>query len=262
MRVSVIVPTKNADRTIEACLESIQRQTHGNLETVVVDNSSVDDTPVVAARLADIVLNAGPERSAQRNRGAQVATGDVLLFIDADMVLEPQVAADIVAAFAADDQVGALVVGERSFGEGFLAACRVREKALYVGDDDVEAPRAFRREAFWRVGAWDESLTAAEDWDLADRTRDHGVRIGRVASWIWHDEGRIELRQQYRKKRYYGRWVAEYVRRHPEGSRHMSRTTTLRRARTLLTDPRHAAGLVALKSVEAAGLLAGMRGAA
>lgn len=259
MRVSVIIPTRNAERTIEACLESVRDQRHDDVEIVVVDNWSADDTAVIAARLASIVHTAGPERSAQRNRGAELATGDTLLFVDSDMVLEPTVVGDVVASLEADESLGALVIPERSFGEGFLAACRVREKELYVGDEDVEAPRAFRRDVFDAVGGWDESLTAAEDWDLADRTRDDGVHVGRVPSWIWHDEGRIQLRQQYRKKRYYGRWVAEYMRRRPSAASHIARTGTLSRAKSLVRHPAHAAGLVTLKSVEAAGLLAGMR---
>lgn len=261
MRVSVVIPTRNAERTIEACLQSVRDQTHDDVEVVVVDNWSTDDTAMIATRLATIVHTAGPERSAQRNRGAELATGDVVLFVDADMVLEPTVVADVAAAMEADTELGALVISERSFGEGFLAACRALEKELYVGDSDVEAPRAFRRDVFWAIGGWDESLTAAEDWDLADRARDHHVATGRVHSWIWHDEGRIHLRQQYRKKRYYGRWVAEYMRRRPEAARHLARTGTLSRAGSLLRRPGHAAGLATLKSVEAAGLLAGMRAA-
>lgn len=45
-----------------------------------------------------------------------------------------------------------MIVPERSFGEGYLASCRVLEKSLYVGDSDVEAPRAFRVELFDQIG--------------------------------------------------------------------------------------------------------------
>ncbi len=161
--------------------------------------------------MAHVVVDRGPERSAQRNHGAALATGEVVLFIDSDMVLEPTVLADIAETFGTRPGIGAVIIPERSFGVGFLASCRVLEKSLYVGQDDVEAPRAFRREVFELVGRWDETLTAAEDWDLADRTRAAGVGIARITSWIWHDEGTISLRAQFTKKQYYGRWVAEYL---------------------------------------------------
>jgi hypothetical protein len=170
--------------------------------------------------------------------------------------------ADCVALFTRRAEVGAVIIPERSFGEGFFASCRVLEKSLYVGDADVEAPRAFRREVFEATGGWDETLTAAEDWDLADRTKALGVVVDRIDSLIWHDEGKIQLHVTYAKKQYYGRWVAEYLSRHPEGRSHLARSGVLRQAGTLAKHPVKASGLVLLKGVEAAGLLRGMRRAA
>lgn len=259
MRISVIVPTRNSDRTIAACLGSLRHQTHPDVEVIVVDNASTDRTAALARQLADRVVDRGPERSAQRNHGADLATGEVVLFIDSDMVLEPTVLADIAGVLTDQPATGAVIIPERSFGEGFLASCRVLEKSLYVGSDDVEAPRAFRREVFRAVGRWDETLTAAEDWDLADRTRAAGVGIARIGSWIWHDEGRISLRAQYTKKQYYGRWVAEYLHRHPEARGHVARPDVLTHAPRLARSPHRTTGMVVLKAVEAAGLVVGMR---
>jgi glycosyltransferase involved in cell wall biosynthesis len=262
MRVSLIVPARNSARTLAACLESCRTQTHSDVEVIVVDNSSTDGTVEIAQALADLTFDQKPERSAQRNRGAAESTGDVVVFIDSDMVLEPTVVADFVDVFERRPEVGAVIIPERSFGEGFFASCRVLEKSLYVGDADVEAPRAFRREVFDATGGWDETLTAAEDWDLADRTKALGVIVDRIDSLIWHDEGRIQLHVTYSKKQYYGRWVAEYLSRHPEGRAHLARSGVLKQAGTLAKHPVKASGLVLLKGVEAAGLLRGMRRAA
>ena len=134
------------------------------------------------------------------------------------------------------------------------------EKSLYVGDDAVEAPRAFRRELILSLGGWDERLTAAEDWDLADRTRATGTGIARVDSYIWHDEGRIRLSATFSKKRYYGRWIAEYLSTHEgAGQRKLARTALFSQPGALVRDPLHAGGMFVLKGVEGAGLLAGMR---
>ena len=259
MKISAIVPTRNSGRTLAACLGSLRHQTHPNVEIIVVDNASSDDTADLGRRMADVFADRGPERSAQRNHGAELATGGIVLFIDSDMVLEPTVLADIAATFEARPEIGAIIIPERSFGVGFLASCRVLEKSLYVGQDDVEAPRAFRADLFDLVGRWDETLTAAEDWDLADRTSAAGVGIARASSWIWHDEGEISLRAQFTKKQYYGRWVAEYMSRKPEARRHLSRPGLVTQAPTMLRSPVRTGGMVVLKGVETAGLVVGMR---
>lgn len=261
MKISFVVPTRNSGRTLDACLGSLRAQTHPYVEVIVVDNRSSDDTPAIARRLADLLVEWGPERSAQRNRGTACSTGDVVVFIDSDMVLEPHVATAIHDRFDADPETGALIIPERSFGDGFLSRCRELEKRLYVGDAAVESPRAFRRELIESLGGWDESLTAAEDWDLADRTR-AVTRVGRVPAWIWHDEGRIRLRATFAKKRYYGRWVDQYVRMHvTSGGRKLLRTSLLSRPGELARHPVLTAGLATLKLTEAAGLLAGARDA-
>ncbi|MGO1165883.1 MAG: glycosyltransferase family 2 protein, partial [Janibacter sp.] len=91
--VTVVVPTRNNIRTIEACLRSVTEQSHPHIELVVVDNHSSDGTPQVAERFADRVITAGPERSAQRNTGIEVATSEWVLWLDSDMILPPRAVA-------------------------------------------------------------------------------------------------------------------------------------------------------------------------
>src|SRR3984893_16063647 len=92
--VSVVVTTRNSGQTLQACLASIRRQTYPAVELVVVDNHSSDETMTIATEYADQVATIGPERSAQRNHGASLTEGAFLLFIDADMVLDPEVVAE------------------------------------------------------------------------------------------------------------------------------------------------------------------------
>lgn len=256
MRVTVVVPTKNAARTIEACLLSIRRQTHRDLELVVVDNHSTDGTAQIAARYAHRVEHAGPERSAQRNIGWRLGTGDIVVFVDADMTLEPEVVAEAVDMLGADTRLGTLVIPEHAFGKGFFARCRVVEKECYLGDPAVEAARVFRRQALERVSGFDEGLTAFEDWDLADRVAAAGYRTGRLTARVWHDEGTVRLRVLFAKKRYYGRWLTAY-----RDSARTSRTFSRRRFLRRLAgrSPAMIAGVLILKLVEMAGMLAGAR---
>ncbi|WP_245681531.1 glycosyltransferase family 2 protein [Actinomadura kijaniata] len=255
--VTVVVPTRNSARTLERCLASVRAQTHP-VELVVVDNASTDATRKIAAGFADLVLERGPERSAQRNHGWRAGSGEVVAFVDSDMVLEPRVVEQAVAALAADAALGGLVIPELSFGEGFWSRCRAVEKRSYLGDPAVEAARVFRRPALAEVGGYDEALSAFEDWDLADRVAAAGYRIGRVAATVWHDEGRITLRSAFRKRRYYGRWLPVY--RAKASARSFGRPRSLRRLARLGPPPR-TAGVALLKAVEAAGLFAGARDA-
>lgn len=256
--VSFVVPTRNSLRTITACLGSIRAQSIRPVELVVVDNSSTDGTFAEAAAIADQVITAGPERSAQRNIGAAASSGEHLVFIDSDMVLDPGVAAEVAAEFHRDPRLGGLVLPERSFGSGFWAECKVLEKRLYVGDPSVEAARAFRRRAFEEVGGYDTALTGPEDWDLPDRLRRAGWTIGRISAGVHHDEGRLRLAETFRKKRYYGRTVAPYVARHGRiGARKALRSALFRHPSRFLREPRMSLGLLALKAVEFTGVMLG-----
>ena len=260
MKISFVVPTKNSARTLESCLASLRGQTYEDVEVIVVDNQSTDATLDIASAYADVVETFGPERSAQRNRGTALSSGDVVVFVDSDMTFEPTVARDVIAVMTDRPEVGAVIIPERSFGDGFFAQCRVLEKSLYVGDDSVEAARAFRRAVIDAVGGWNEDLTAAEDWDLADRTRRAGIVVARVGSYIWHDEGLIRLSATFAKKRYYGRWIGEYLRTHQaEGQRKLTRTALFSQPGALARHPVLASGMFLLKGVEGAGLVVGMQ---
>lgn len=250
--VSAIVPTRNSGRTLWACLESLREQTHEPLEVVVVDNGSADETVRIAEALADVVLSQGPERSAQRNAGGRRAAGSYLVFIDSDMVLEPAVVSECVAAAAGG--AGAVVIPETSFGEGYWARCKALERSCYVGDELIEAARFFDRAVFEACGGFDEGLPAGpEDWDLHERVRAGGAAIGRTAALIHHDEGALRLGDLARKKYYYGRAMADYRRKHPELARRqlsVVRPAFVRHWRRLAADPVPAAGMVAMKGCE------------
>ena len=86
MKLSVIIPVKNEARNIALCIESFQSAVReGWAEILVIDNFSTDDTKSIAESLGVRVIQQGPERSTQRNRGWQEAHGDYVFFVDADM---------------------------------------------------------------------------------------------------------------------------------------------------------------------------------
>jgi glycosyltransferase involved in cell wall biosynthesis len=251
--VSVVVPTRNSARTLEACLKSVRQQGHSRIELIVVDNHSSDNTLRIARQYCDFVEVAGPERSAQRNLGAQLAHGDYLLFIDSDMTLAPGVVGDCLDAVGAVDAPG-VIIPEVSVGNGFWAHCRALERSCYVGDDAIEAARFFPRSSFDESGGFDEKLTAFEDWDLSIRIA-AGRRLPRTATYITHDEGRLRLGAVLSKKRDYGGSFHSYWRKHGYSSLGQAnpvfRSAFRRNWRTLLRHPGLTLGFLSLKVLEA-----------
>ncbi len=180
---------------------------------VVVDNHSTDGTLAIAEVLADRVIVCGPERSAQRNAGASLVVTPVVGFVDADMVLSPEVTLQAVRALCGG-VVGhpvAVLVRERSVGQGFWAEVRAFERSFYSGSDTVEAARFFQLRVFESVGGFDESMPPGpEDWDLTRRVRRVGT-MARIDAWIDHDEGAPTYVDLCRKKAYYARGLRAYA---------------------------------------------------
>ena len=248
--VVVVVPTRNSERTLGACLQSLRRQSLP-CRVIVVDNFSDDRTAKIAAQLADVCLSAGPERSRQRNVGARSSSEPIVGFIDSDMVLDPSVAAEVVAAI--DEGAGMVTVPERSVGEGYWARVRAHERAFYDGRDDVEAPRFFRRDVFEEVGGFDEELDAAEDWDLALRARPLAPSA-RTTSGITHLEGAPTFRQCCAKKAGYALGIRGFAEKHGIGAlRRAARRPYVEAPwRLVWPHPILGAGVVALKCGETA----------
>jgi len=257
--VSVIVTTKNSAGTLEACLDSLKKQTAAEVEIVVIDNFSNDHTPEIAQRFANKFEQTGPERSRQRNRGAELASGSWLMFLDSDMVLAPE----IVAECLVEEERGfpALIIPEVSKGEGYWAAVKALERACYVGDDTIEAARFIRRELFLEVGGFDEDLTGPEDWELTARLRRAGKPIGRTQTPLIHDEGRLQLRETVRSKFYYGRTMPRYLKKHPSIGRNQMtffRPAFFRHRDLLVRHPLLTTGMFVMKTAEAGAGAMGM----
>ena len=225
--VSVIVTTRNEERNIGNCLQSIQLQTYKPIEIIVVDNNSTDKTQKIARSFTDVVVNKGPERSAQRNHGiCGLAKGEFAMFIDADMILTPTLVESCVEEFEAEGVV-ALHIDEVILVRGKLAKARRFERSFYSGTV-IDGARFFNRSTFCKLGGFDEVLPPGpEDWDLDLRLRelgnirllanksepvkwelskfvgDRGVQHNITFVGIYHNEDDQSLRKYLKKKMYY-----------------------------------------------------------
>lgn len=214
--VSVIVTTKNEADVIENLLNSILKQTYKYIEIILVDNNSSDSTLDIANKLKEVkIYQQGPERSAQRNFGARKAKGDFLFFLDADMELTSRVVENCIIKID-QGKVEGVVVPEQSKWISFWGQVKAFERSFYSekGDSVTDAARFFSKKIFNKVGGYDETITGPEDWDLPDRIREVGFKIGRSTEKIYHHEQKISLSTLFKKKFYYGLNAHRYLSKH------------------------------------------------
>lgn len=184
--VSVIVPAWNASATLESCLKALGKQTVPPLEIVVVNDGSTDDTADIAERYGARVItlpgNMGPARA--RNQGAEQADGQIILFLDADVLLpghlierleeyfaDPSVTA-VQTLYTPDCPRGGIVTGYQNFyyhhSLNRMRKGRVAVFATWCA--------AVRRQAFRDIGGFNESIPepTVEDEELGYAIADSG----------------------------------------------------------------------------------------
>lgn len=238
--VSVVITTKNEEKNIRTCLESIKAQTWPGIEIIVVDNNSNDKTQEISREYSDKVFNKGPERSAQRNYGMiEKASGDYAIYIDADMILSP-ILIETCVKFIKKNGYAALYVPEIVLGKRYFSRVRRFERNFYDGTP-IDGARFFQREGFIKVGGFDESLFkkgSGEDWDidkmikrmgtiallprfskksfdqlwiLKDFIEERGVIYNQSYTGIYHNESEFRLIPYLKKKSYYGLGFDGYI---------------------------------------------------
>ncbi len=233
----MIVPTYNSASVLHACLASITSQSYPNIELIVVDNNSKDATKSIAKKFTEKVYSKGPERSAQRNYGVSVSSGEYLLLIDSDMELGLQVVEQSVNAFTQDNSLVAIVIPEESFGESYWAKCRRLERSFYLNVEWMEAARAFRRSAYMSAKGYDESMVSGEDWDLAQRLANQG-KSGRIQDYIRHNEGNLKLVDDLKKKFFYAQEIKHYTSAKSNIKNIKRQTNLMHRYILFLSDPK------------------------
>jgi glycosyltransferase involved in cell wall biosynthesis len=235
--VSVIVPTKNSAELLEACLLSIRNQSYKNIELVVVDNHSVDNTSAIGRKYTDKVFTKGPERSAQRNYGVSKSKGEYIAIIDSDMELTKDVIKACVQEIISNREVRAVIIPEQSFGVGFWAQCKKLERSFYVGVDWMEAARFFDKYLYLELNGYNENLVSGEDWDLSQRAAQK-TKLGHTDQFIMHNEGRMKLTKTLKKKYYYAQQFNNYLNANKDTQALRSQTGPLARYKLFFSEPR------------------------
>jgi glycosyltransferase involved in cell wall biosynthesis len=205
--VSVVIPCYNAADSIARAVESLHHQDFRNIEIIVIDDGSTDATPEVIPSLPCVksrrTLNQGV--CAARNTGLDLATGEFVLFLDADDYLEQGSLAEWISDAAEAD----VVFGPFAHQTGQLRTAGLRPEpsanAVAVACawlDGLYTPTCsvLWRTSFLRVmGGWAEDVLRNDDGEIAVRALINGARVHFAQAgcgvYVHHEKaGRISLR--------------------------------------------------------------------
>ena len=188
--ISIIVPVYNNSRDLSESLGALQSQPFPGSEIIVVDDGSTDDPYPVARKMEVQFLrmpqNSGP--AAARNYGARQAQGEILFFVDADVVVEPETVNHIIKFFAEHPDVAAVFGSYDALPRagGIVSQYRNLLHHFVHQSGNPEASTfwagcgAIRRATFEAVGGFDQKSfprASIEDIELGYRLRQAGHRI-------------------------------------------------------------------------------------
>jgi GT2 family glycosyltransferase len=187
--ISVVIPFGNAAAHLPACLSAVAGSRPAPCELILVDDASSDGSSAIAAGSGAKVMTLPRRRGPAfaRNRGAETASGEILFFIDADVLCHPDTIARVAEAFSKDAGLSA-VIGSydddppvRTFLSRYknLTHHFVHQQASTQASTFWTGCGGVRRGVFREMGGFDESYgrPSIEDIELGYRMRAAGHRI-------------------------------------------------------------------------------------
>ncbi len=189
-RISVIMPVYNAERLLGECLAALRASEGAEYELLIVDDSSTDRSREIAAVAGCRVIPGGGRLgpAGARNCGVEAATGDVLFFVDSDVMVRPDTLRRLAAAFAEDATLDGVIAVQAPAMRLRNACSRYKNLWMYYtyarrAGEDVPlfytTAAAIRRQAFVDSGGFDLNYTNpnVEDTDFGQKLAQQGYRI-------------------------------------------------------------------------------------
>jgi glycosyltransferase involved in cell wall biosynthesis len=262
--VSILIPTYNSAKTIKECLDSTKTQTYINLETIVIDNHSSDETRLIAEKYCSQIFVAGSERSAQINYGVSHSHGKYILRVDSDMILDKTLVKDCLDLCQEGVQAVVIPVLPHPNGpKNFWVSCRMLEQRMIMDDLVNVAPRFIDRTVFLSVGGYDEKIVAFEDYDLHNRLLKSSCSVVCLQkSALWHLGEPSSLSDIVIRMMKYGKTgsLGQFTKKHgSSGLKQISiiRPSYFRHRHFFISDPLHFTGIFVMKLVQSCSLAIG-----
>jgi len=228
MKISVIIPTFNAEKTIIKCLNALKNQSYKNFETIVVDGKSTDKTVEV---VENFDFNARLKRwkpsgpGEKRNVGAKMARGEILFFLDSDLALSKDALGELVKVFkkvGADGITGTPLTPKDSGMLDYIVGLDYEYRFEKMGEGfvDVAATTMFalKKKAFFETGGFNVKFKRAtgEDWDFSARMRKKGFKIFHTHKVKGYHYTAERLVPYLRKQYYHAKYRVEHAMEHKQ----------------------------------------------
>lgn len=174
-KISVVIPCFNNETTVLETIESVVQQDYISIEIIVINDGSTDlsrqviDDYAKSNKITNIILfdqeNLGLPRA--RNCGADKATGEYLLFLDADDIIAPTYISKCIASLSQDKTLN-IVYAEAEYFGARSGSWILPDFNLpnFIESNCIPASAVIRNEVFQKVGKFDENLKCYEDWEL------------------------------------------------------------------------------------------------
>ncbi len=171
--LSIIIPAFNEEKYLPRLLECIKKQTYKDYEIIVADANSKDKTRSVAKQYGCKVVKGGMP-AAGRNKGAKAAKGDILLFLDADSLIDENFLENSLEDFKKMklDVAGSLLypVSDKIVDKIFMSVFNIWARATQLFYPNACGTGIFcRRRLHEKVNGFDETIKLSEDMDYVKR---------------------------------------------------------------------------------------------
>jgi GT2 family glycosyltransferase len=225
-RISVIVCSRNGERTLRDCFEGLSRLEYPDFEVIVVDDGSSDGTAAIGREYGFRVISTGGQGLGRaRNVGLDAATGEIVAYLDDDAYPDAHWLSYLAAVFLRTPHAGVGGPNIAPSGDGSVAACVASAPGgpVHVLLSDAEAEHvpgcnvAFRKDALQALGGFDPRFrVAGDDVDVCWRLREGGSTLGfSPSAVVWHHRRR-SVRAYWRQQCGYGEAEAQLERKWPE----------------------------------------------
>jgi len=192
--VSVNIATYNSGKTLRKCFDSIKNQSYKNVEIVIMDSYSKDNTLDLAKEYGAKVVFA-PDLASARKAGSDASTGEYIFIVDSDQILEPNVIGLCVEACESEGFDGCTLF-ERSLitSNTFVERVIAYDKEIFhsLHDDDpvkgTAIPRFFRAKYFKQIEFEKNPPITFEHTIIHRKIVEMGARIKFIDVYIWHHE--------------------------------------------------------------------------
>ena len=217
MSVSVVICAKNAEPTLEQCLESVERNKPS--EIILVDDGSTDMTAEIARRHTDKVYpNEGKGLSHARQLGAVKASTDHIFYVDSDVILSENCLQTMMHEMETNGYtaIHAQVIGtDNASYWGWAEDQHFRMRFNREGEarSIITMAGIYKRDAILQYKFDPFFVVASEDGDLCYRMRENGLKLGISSAFVYHQH-RATLKSFISQRVRYGRGNARFFWKH------------------------------------------------